>query len=870
MVASLIGVAGLTVIGVVPAGAVLTPAVTSVTPNSGPTAGGTVVTLSGSRFGQGVTAVTFGSTPATSFQSTFNSVTATSPAGAAGTVDVLVTTSRGTSPASVGDEFTYVAPPPPPPPAPTVTAVAPSSGSVSGGTIVKVTGTHLTGATAVTFGTTAATSFTVTSATSISATSPAGGVAGTVHVAVTTPSGVSSQSAADDFTYQALGAAPVVTGISPSTGPTTGGTPVTISGTGFTGATSVKFGANVATGVAANSSTSIGATSPVGGSGTVDVTVTTPSGTSSLSTADRFTYTSGPPPSVITIADGNAGYTPGGSEPPNQFNVLTLVTGGAGAVNPASLTIVTQPASGAATAASDGIITYTPGGATGTQTLTFAYCLPTFTYPNPAKCSTATMTYTPSADQTVGAFVLSAQGALQDIQTAVTLPATALPGATVTMTAAPAATTLPSVDSGFTIDTVGQFSTIMPVPNGFTYVPGSLGVTGGDSTTSGNYVATFCTAPAAGACSANLGGGSYKTGYPYIETTLSPTVLPAGGSNITLPTVTAQFVASGPVGTRVSATISEYQLTISVALAAPPAPPLAIVFDGYPSCANCDPVKTVAPAYANPTRLATTVIGAPGTVGSLPFSDDNAYLAAASDGGVFAYGDANFFGSMGGHPLNAPIVGMTETADQGGYWLVASDGGIFAFGDANFFGSMGGQHLNKPIVGIAATPDQNGYWLVASDGGIFAFGDATYFGSMGGSHLNKPIVGIAATSTGNGYWLVASDGGIFAFGDAGFHGSMGNMPLNKPIVGIAATSSDNGYWLVASDGGIFALGDATFYGSTGGMKLNGPIVGMQSTSTDSGYRLEGSDGGIFTFGDANFLGSAGNLPLNAPIVAIAP
>ncbi|MHB1709928.1 MAG: hypothetical protein ACYCV7_00795, partial [Acidimicrobiales bacterium] len=78
-----------------------------------------------------------------------------------------------------------------------------------------------------------------------------------------------------------------------------------------------------------------------------------------------------------------------------------------------------------------------------------------------------------------------------------------------------------------------------------------------------------------------------------------------------------------------------------------------------------------------------------------------------------------------------------------GYWEVASDGGIFAFGDANFAGSIGGQALNKPIVGMAPAPDGKGYWLVASDGGIFAYGDAGFFGSMGGAHLNQPIVGMA-------------------------------------------------------------------------------------------------------------------------------
>ncbi|MDA8275332.1 MAG: hypothetical protein M0029_08125 [Actinomycetota bacterium] len=80
------------------------------------------------------------------------------------------------------------------------------------------------------------------------------------------------------------------------------------------------------------------------------------------------------------------------------------------------------------------------------------------------------------------------------------------------------------------------------------------------------------------------------------------------------------------------------------------------------------------------------------------------YHEVASDGGIFAFGDAQFYGSMGGHPLNAPIVGIATTPDGQGYWEVASDGGIFAFGDAQFYGSMGGHPLNAPIVGIATTP----------------------------------------------------------------------------------------------------------------------------------------------------------------------
>ena len=100
---------------------------------------------------------------------------------------------------------------------------------------------------------------------------------------------------------------------------------------------------------------------------------------------------------------------------------------------------------------------------------------------------------------------------------------------------------------------------------------------------------------------------------------------------------------------------------------------------------------------------------------------------------------------------------MAATPDGAGYWLVATDGGIFSYGDAQFYGSTGSIHLNQPIVGMASTPDGKGYWLVASDGGIFSYGDAKFFGSTGGTRLNAPIVGMARRpSAGAGYWLVAN------------------------------------------------------------------------------------------------------------------
>ncbi len=245
-----------------------------------------------------------------------------------------------------------------------------------------------------------------------------------------------------------------------------------------------------------------------------------------------------------------------------------------------------------------------------------------------------------------------------------------------------------------------------------------------------------------------------------------------------------------------------------------------------------------------------------------------AYWLVASDGGIFSFGGAPFYGSTGGMVLNKPVVGMASTPGGGGYWLVASDGGIFSYGDAPFYGSTGSMVLNKPVVGMASTPDGKGYWLVASDGGIFSYGDAQFYGSTGSMVLNKPVVGMAATADGGGYWLVASDGGIFAFGDATFYGSTGSLVLNKPVVGMITGPAGAGYFLVASDGGIFSFGTAPFFGSLGGLTLKHPIVAAAATPTDNGYWFTDTAGLVSNFGAADYYGSAPSA-LFRPIVGMA-
>jgi alpha-tubulin suppressor-like RCC1 family protein len=186
------------------------------------------------------------------------------------------------------------------PPNPTVTAVSPREGLEPGGTLVTITGTEFTGASAVKFGTTEATAFHVESPTSITAVSPKG--AGVVDVTVTTPEGTSPTSGADQFSYvPPLRPAPVVVNISPKEGAESGGTSVTITGANLAGASSVKFGSVGAPSFTLNSQgTAITAVSPPG-SGLVDVTVTTGAGTSATTAADQFSYVAVPPPTVTGI-----------------------------------------------------------------------------------------------------------------------------------------------------------------------------------------------------------------------------------------------------------------------------------------------------------------------------------------------------------------------------------------------------------------------------------------------------------------------------------------------------------------------------------------------------------------------------------------
>jgi hypothetical protein len=220
--------------------------------------------------------------------------TATMPPGTAGTTcSITITTTGGTSAPVAAATFTYGA---------SVSHISPTSGLVTGGTTVTITGNGLAGASAVNFGSTAGTILSDT-ATQITVSSPAEAV-GTVDITVVVGGVASPTSPADQFTYKYP--VPSVGSLSPNVG--VAGNTVTITGTGFAGAATVSFGANPGT-ILTDTSTSITVTVPAGtAKSVVDVTVTGPGGTSPLTSADKFTY--GP---VVTSVSPNEGSHLGGT-----------------------------------------------------------------------------------------------------------------------------------------------------------------------------------------------------------------------------------------------------------------------------------------------------------------------------------------------------------------------------------------------------------------------------------------------------------------------------------------------------------------------------------------------------------------------------
>ena len=158
--------------------------------------------------------------------------------------------------------------------------------------------------------------------------------------------------------------------------------------------------------------------------------------------------------------------------------------------------------------------------------------------------------------------------------------------------------------------------------------------------------------------------------------------------------------------------------------------------------------------------------------------------------------------------------------------MVASDGGVFAFGDAHFAGSCPGIG-GCAGAAVAVMPDASGggYWLITSTGHVYSFGDASYLGAPGPQ--SSPITSAVATPSGNGYYILDARGEVFAYGDA--NGGLGNVPPGatgglNPATAIFCTSDGGGYWIADALGKVFTFGDAPGDGDMSGTHLNGPII----------------------------------------------
>ncbi|MFM7259782.1 MAG: IPT/TIG domain-containing protein, partial [bacterium] len=345
------------------------PTIASIAPAAGPKAGGTTMTIMGTNL-TGATSVKVNGVACTQVTVvSATELTARTPAGAVGAKPVSVTTPNGTVTRANG--FTFMSPP-------TITTVSPSAGPIAGGTTITVTGGNLTGASAVSVGGVPCTSVTVVSATSLTAVTPAGTV-GAKSVSVTTPGG--SVTKTNAFTYLAL---PTIATVTPSAGPTAGGTTITVTGTNFTGTTSVKVGGVACTQVTVASATQLSAKTPAGAAGAKSVSVTTPGGTATLADGFRHVAT----PSITSVAPGSGPLAGGETITITGTNLTGTTAVKLGTASCTSVTVVSDTEVTAVTPVSTSgaraVSVTTPGGTTSQANAYIYFPLPQITSVTPS------------------------------------------------------------------------------------------------------------------------------------------------------------------------------------------------------------------------------------------------------------------------------------------------------------------------------------------------------------------------------------------------------------------------------------------------------------------------------------------------------
>jgi hypothetical protein len=304
----------------------------------------------------------------------------------------------------------------------------------------------------------------------------------------------------------------------------------------------------------------------------------------------------------------------------SQFDVYTIIPGGASAVQPSSLTIVQDVpaanrgiASGVTANATNGLITYVQSAApTGTFALTFGWCdtgTATYSASNP-NCQTGQITYAPGVESNMGSSVtvsIATSNVYQKVSTAVIGPNEIASGQTVTAYSAAGAAAIPRLQATGTIlgdATVNNgklFTAIVPIPAGASFVGADL--MGGDALTASTAVVTYCPTFTSPGCKASTGPNFVGTTAPYVQVSLPDSVTVPGGGSVTMPTIAVTLQATGAAGTTLKFSLTEFQtrLNISAAIIGT----TDIDFKGYPTSGNN---TAVTPPLAPPAVLKSVLI----------------------------------------------------------------------------------------------------------------------------------------------------------------------------------------------------------------------------------------------------------------------
>ncbi len=251
---------------------------------------------------------------------------------------------------------------------------------------------------------------------------------------------------------------------------------------------------------------------------------------------------------------------------------------------------------------------------------------------------------------------------------------------------------------------------------------------------------------------------------------------------------------------------------------------------------------------------------APTAVSMARTSDGKGYWLLSSQGAIYSYGDAQYYGGANTGDLNSSetAVGLAATPDGKGYWILANDGAVFSFGDAGYHGGANTGDLTNGQVAKSITADGSGsgYWILSNQGAVFSFGDAPFYGGAYGQSYFSGQTAQQLVKSGSGYWILSKSGNIYSYGSAPYEGNPAGFS-GQTAVAMAASSGGTGYWVLSAAGGIYAEGSAPYLGGANGQSYfaGQSATSLAASSDAGGYWILGASGGVYTYGDAPFEGA---------------